>query len=96
VIAAASTDDKLALCRERGAVHIVNYERDDLRDALRDLAPELAARDERELIELLVSGRVTPHISAVHDLDQVAEALAAVAGRRSTGKVLLRAGLTAP
>ena len=52
--------------------------------------PELTARDERELIELLASGRVVPHISAVYDLDHAAEALSEVAGRRSTGKVLLR------
>jgi NADPH:quinone reductase-like Zn-dependent oxidoreductase len=158
VVACASTDDKLELCRERGAAQTINYERSELREALRDLfadgvdvvldpvggplaeqalralrwkgrfvtigfasgeipriplnlvllkgcvvkgfeirtfsqfEPELAARDERELIDLFATGRVNPHISAVHDLDDVAEALAAVAGRRSTGKVLLRTG----
>ena len=158
VIAAASSDDKLALCRERGAAHTINYQREDLRDALRNLfadgvdvvldpvggplaeralralrwkgrfitigfasgeipriplnlvllkgcivkgfeirtfaqfEPELAARDERELIDLLSSGRIDPHISAIHDLADAAVALNAVAGRRSTGKVLLRAG----
>ena len=156
VIAAASTDDKLALCRERGAEATVNYLQDDLRDVLRDLAPqgvdvvidpvggphaeqalralrwkgrfvtvgfasgeipriplnlvllkgcvikgfeirtfgtvepELAARDERELIGLLASGGLDPHISATYPLERAAEALNAVAGRRSTGKVLLR------
>lgn len=156
VIAAASTDDKLALCRERGAQATVNYLQDDLRDMLRELAPqgvdvvidpvggphaeqalralrwkgrfvtvgfasgeipriplnlvllkgciikgfeirtfgtvepELAARDERELIGLLASGGLDPHISATYPLDRAAEALNAVAGRRSTGKVLLR------
>ena len=156
VIACASTDEKLDLCRERGAAHTINYESDELRDTLRDMfpdgvdvvldpvggplaeqalralrwkgrfvtigfasgeipriplnlvllkgcvvkgfeirtfsqfEPELAARDEQELIELLATGRIDPHISAVHDLDHVAEALAMVAGRRSTGKVLLR------
>jgi NADPH2:quinone reductase len=156
VIAAASTDDKLALCRERGAESTVNYLQDDLRDVLRELAPqgvdvvidpvggphaeqalralrwkgrfvtvgfasgeipriplnlvllkgcvikgfeirtfgtvepELAARDERELIELLASGGLDPHISATYALERAAEALNAVAGRRSTGKVLLR------
>ncbi|MGD9701030.1 MAG: NADPH:quinone oxidoreductase family protein [Acidimicrobiia bacterium] len=155
VIAAASTDEKLALCRERGAEQTVNYVREDLRSALRELAPEgvdvvldpvggryaepalrslrwkgrfvtigfasgeipriplnlvllkgcvvkgfeirtfaqfepeLAARDDRELCELLTAGRIDPHISAVHDLDHVADALRDVAGRRSTGKVLL-------
>lgn len=158
VIAGASTDDKLDLCRQRGAHHAINYEHSELRDALRDLfadgidvvldpvggplaekalralrwkgrfvtigfasgeipriplnlvllkgcvvkgfeirtfsqfEPELASRDERELIELLATGRIAPHISAVHDLEDVAVALSAVAGRRSTGKVLLRTG----
>jgi NADPH:quinone reductase len=158
VVAAASTDEKLELCRERGAHVTVNYARHDLRDALRELTPEgvdvvldpvggavaeralralrwkgrfvtigfasgeipriplnlvllkgcvikgfevrtfstnepeLAARDERELIELLSAGKVTPHISGVYDLDDAAAALDAVAGRRSTGKVLIRPG----
>jgi NADPH2:quinone reductase len=158
VIAGASTDDKLELCRERGAHHTINYERAELRMALRDLfadgvdvvldpvggplaeralralrwkgrfvtigfasgeiphvplnlvllkgcvvkgfeirtfsqfEPELAARDERELIDLFATGRIAPHISAVHDLEDVATALSAVADRRSTGKVLLRTG----
>ena len=156
VIAAASSDEKLALCRERGAELTINYAQTDLRGRLRELVPEgvdividpvggpyaeqalravrwkgrfvtvgfasgeipriplnlvllkecivkgfeirtfarvepeLAARDERELIELLSSGRVKPHISAMYDMDHAAEALSAVAGRRSTGKVLLR------
>jgi NADPH2:quinone reductase len=158
VVAAASTDDKLDLCRQRGAEVTINYVTDDLRARLRELTPEgvdvvidpvggpfaeqalralrwkgrfvtvgfasgeipriplnlvllkgciirgfeirtfgqvepeLAARDERELIELLAAGRIAPHISAVYGLDQAADALAAVGGRRSTGKVLLRVG----
>ena len=39
VIAAASTDEKLAVCRERGADQTINYERDDLRSVLREIAP---------------------------------------------------------
>jgi NADPH2:quinone reductase len=155
VIAAASTDDKLALCRQRGATHTINYVESELREVLRQIAPdgvdvvidpvggalaeralralrwkgrfvtlgfasgeipriplnlvllkgcvikgfevrtfsqvepELAARDERELIALLSSRRIAPHISAIYGLDQAGEALAEVAGRRSTGKVLL-------
>ena len=158
VIAAASTDDKLALCRAQGASHTVNYGDENLRTALREMfpdgvdvvldpvggplaeqalralrwngrfvtigfasgeipriplnlvllkgcvvkgfeirtfsqfEPELAARDERELLELLATGRIEPHVSSVHELDDVASALQAVAGRRSTGKVLLRMG----
>jgi NADPH2:quinone reductase len=35
VIAAASTPEKLALCREHGADDVLNYEREDLREALK-------------------------------------------------------------
>ena len=35
VVAAASTDEKLALCREYGAAEIINYTDEDLRDGLK-------------------------------------------------------------
>lgn len=155
VVAAASTPEKLALCRERGAERTVNYVADDLRDAVRAIipdgadvvidpvggpaaeralrsirwggrfvtlgfasgeipriplnlvllkgvvvkgfeirtfgehAPELAERDRAELLDLLASGRVAPHIDAVYPLGEVAGALRRVADRRSTGKVLV-------
>jgi NADPH2:quinone reductase len=37
VLAAASSDEKLAVCRERGAEALVNYERDNLKVAMKDL-----------------------------------------------------------
>jgi NADPH:quinone reductase len=37
VIAAASSDEKLALCRERGADATINYAAEDLRERLKDL-----------------------------------------------------------
>ena len=37
VIAAASTDDKLAFCREHGASDVINYAREDLKDRLKAL-----------------------------------------------------------
>jgi NADPH2:quinone reductase len=37
VIAAASSDDKLQVCREHGADECVNYGRDDLREAIKTL-----------------------------------------------------------
>jgi len=37
VIAAASTDDKLELCRSRGATHTINYATDDLRARLKEI-----------------------------------------------------------
>jgi NADPH2:quinone reductase len=51
--------------------------------------PEDEARDRAELDELLVSGRVVPHVSAVYPLDQADRALADLAERRATGKVLI-------
>jgi NADPH:quinone reductase len=155
VIAIASSDDKLTRCRHQGAKHTIDYSRYDVRDALRDIAPDgvdvvidpvggpfaeralratrwggrfvtvgfasgeipriplnlvllkgvvikgfeirtfsehapdLAARDERELLELLASGRVRPYVSSVYSLDDVALALAEVAERRAIGKVLV-------
>jgi NADPH2:quinone reductase len=38
VIAAASSDEKLALCREKGAAHLINYQSEDLRTRLKALA----------------------------------------------------------
>jgi NADPH:quinone reductase len=40
VIACASSDDKLAFARAHGAHEVVNYERDDLREALKELSGE--------------------------------------------------------
>lgn len=37
VIAAASTDEKLALCREYGADEVINYSREDLKDRVKEL-----------------------------------------------------------
>ena len=37
VIAAASTDEKLAVCREKGATHLINYATEDLRERLKDI-----------------------------------------------------------
>ena len=157
VIAAASSPEKLALCRERGAAHTINYSDTDLRDGIRQCAPDgadvvldpvggplaeralratrwggrfvtigfasgeipriplnlvllkgpvikgfeirtfaqyaphEAARDERELLDLLASGRIDPHISAEYPLERAAEALRFVADRRATGKVLITA-----
>ena len=40
VIACASSDDKLAFARAHGAHEVVNYERDDLREALKGIGGE--------------------------------------------------------
>jgi NADPH:quinone reductase len=51
--------------------------------------PELLARDRAELLELFATGQVRPHVSAVFPLEEVRDALRAVAERRTTGKVVL-------
>lgn len=155
VLAAASTEEKLEVCRRRGAEATINYEKEDLKARIKEItgpgadvvidpvggryaeealrstrwggrfvtvgfaageipriplnlvllkgvvikgfeirtfgmyAPEQCARDIEELRVLFETGRIRPHISAVHPLGEVGEALASVAGRRSTGKVLI-------
>ncbi|GAB2590104.1 NADPH:quinone oxidoreductase family protein [Spirosoma areae] len=37
VIAAASTGDKLAVCQQKGATHLINYTTDDLRERIKDI-----------------------------------------------------------
>jgi NADPH2:quinone reductase len=155
VVAAASSDTKLALCRDRGADAVVNYETEDLKVRLKELtgggadvvidpvggryseaalratrwggrfvvvgfasgeipriplnlillkgvivkgfelrtfaqyAPELAARDSDELLELFRGGQIRPHVSDVFPLERVGEALRCVADRRALGKVVV-------
>jgi NADPH2:quinone reductase len=156
VIAAASSDEKLSLCRERGADETINYATEDLKErakqltdgrgvdivydpvggafsepALRSLAwggrllvvgfaagdipkiplnltllkgasivgvfwgeftrrdRETNARNVRELLAWLASGRVKPHISARYPLGRGVEALRDVLDRKVTGKVVI-------
>jgi NADPH2:quinone reductase len=49
-------------------------------------------RNEAELLELLASGRATPHIGATFKLDDVVAALRYVADGRAVGKVVLEIG----
>jgi NADPH2:quinone reductase len=49
-------------------------------------------RNEEELVDLLASKRVSPHIGAVYGLDDVAAALRFVADGRAVGKVVLEIG----
>jgi NADPH2:quinone reductase len=51
--------------------------------------PEDVARDRAEVLDLLATERVVPHVSAVYPLDQADRALADLAERRATGKVLI-------
>jgi NADPH:quinone reductase len=155
VVAAASSDDKLGACREKGAEATINYASENLKERIRELtgggadvvidpvggphteqalratrwggryvcvgfasgeipriplnlvllkgvvikgfeigsfmtrAPDAARRGKDELMGLLASGRVRPHISSVYPLDKTAEALREVAERRAIGKVVI-------
>lgn len=50
---------------------------------------EEVVRDDAELLELLATGRATPHIGATFKLDEAAAALRYVADGRAIGKVVL-------
>jgi NADPH2:quinone reductase len=155
VLAAASTPEKLDLCRRYGAEATVDYSREDLKERIKELtgggadvvidpvggpysepalratrwggrfvvigfaageipriplnlvllkgvivrgfeirtfaqhAPELAARDRRELLDLFFEGRVHPHISRVVPLADAGAALRALADRAATGKLVV-------
>lgn len=156
VIAAASSDAKLAVCRENGADEVINYGTEDLRarikaltagkgvdvvydpvggpysePALRDMAwngrflvvgfaageipkvplnlallkgcsivgvfwgaftrnePERNRRNNEELMQLYLAGKVRPHIHATYPLERAAEALNEVMYKRVSGKVVL-------
>lgn len=51
--------------------------------------PDLVARDQRELQELFVGGKIHPHVSAVYPLADAAVALRSMLERTATGKVLI-------
>ena len=54
-----------------------------------DVPPDEFARNEHELRELLVNGRVLPHVCAVYPLAEAAAALRHVADGRAIGKVVI-------
>lgn len=155
VIAAASTDSKLELCRSRGADHTINYSIENLKErckeltddrgvdvvydcvggdhaepALRSMAwegrylvigftagipsiplnlpllkgcsiagvfygamtakqPDLDKEISAELIDLVASGRLRPHVSACYPLERASEALRALMDRTSGGKLVV-------
>jgi NADPH:quinone reductase len=158
VVAAASTPEKLDLCRACGAEATIDYSREDLKERVKEItgggahvvidpvggpysepalratnwggrfvvigfaageipriplnlvllkgvivrgfeirtfaqhAPQLAARDRDELLELFFDGRVHPHVSRVVGLDGAGAALRALADRTATGKLLVDPG----
>ena len=156
VIAAASSDAKLQVCRENDADELINYASEDLRSrvkaitagrgvdvvydpvggpysepALRDMAwkgrflvvgfaagdipkvplnlallkgcsivgvfwgaftrtePDNNRRNNEELMQLYLAGKIKPHIHATYPLERAAEALNEVLYKRVSGKVVL-------
>ena len=57
-------------------------------------APDEASRNEAELMDLLASGRVAPHVGATFPLDDTAAALRHVADGRAVGKVVIDVAAT--
>jgi len=63
-------------------VHVVGFQ-------FQDVPPDEFARNDEELREHLISGRVSPHVCAVYPLAETAAALTHVADGRAIGKVLI-------
>lgn len=63
-------------------VHVLGFQ-------FRDVATDQFARNERELHELLVTGKVAPHVGAVYPLAETSRALRQVADGKAVGKVLI-------
>jgi NADPH2:quinone reductase len=155
VIAAASSDQKLAACTAQGADAVIDYSTADLKDSIRtitegrgadvvidpvggeyseaalraltwggrhvvigfaagipriplnlvllkgvvltgfenrtilDRRPDVAPRHRAELLQLLLDGRVHPHVSSTYSLTDTAAAIDEVATRRAIGKVVI-------
>ena len=54
-----------------------------------EAVPDLVARDQRELQELFIGGKIHPHVSATYPLGETAVALRSISERTATGKVLI-------
>jgi NADPH2:quinone reductase len=63
-------------------VHVLGFQ-------FQDVPPDEFARNEDELRDHLVGGRVSPHVGAVYSLAETAQALRFVADGRAIGKVLI-------
>lgn len=62
--------------------HIIGFQ-------LRDIPPDEFRRNRSELAALLAGGRIVPHVGAVFQLDDAAQALRLVADGKAVGKVLI-------
>lgn len=54
--------------------------------------PEACARNRRELLDLLATGKLRPHVTAVRPLAEVPAALRSVLDRKATGKIVIHPG----
>ncbi len=63
-------------------IHVLGFQ-------FQDVPADEFERNERELRDLLVSGRVSPHVGAVYPLAQAADALRHVGDGRAVGKVVI-------
>lgn len=63
-------------------IHVLGFQ-------FQDVPVDEFTRNERELGDMLVSGRITPHVGAVYSLDQTVAALRHVGEGRAVGKVLI-------
>ena len=154
VIAAASTDAKLKIAEEAGADHLINYEKENLREAVLALGgadviydpvggnilkdamrainwegrvvvigfasgdipqipgnillvknisavglfwgayaqkdPALMAASLQQLMQWRVQGKFEPYISKLYSLEDAPQALADLAARKSTGKLVIQ------
>jgi NADPH:quinone reductase len=63
-------------------VHVLGFQ-------FQDVPPDEFARNEDELRDHLINGRVRPHVGAVYSLDETVAALRHVADGRAIGKVLI-------
>lgn len=63
-------------------IHVLGFQ-------FQDVPPDEYTRNEQELRELLVTGRVEPHVGAIYPLDETAAALRHVGDGRAIGKVLI-------
>lgn len=57
-----------------------------------DHMPEVAAAHRAEVLQLLLNGRVSPHIGSVYPLADVSSALTELAQRTAVGKIVVRIG----
>jgi NADPH2:quinone reductase len=57
--------------------------------SIMEAVPDLVLRDQRELEQLFVGGKIHPHVSAVYPLAETAVALRSISERTATGKVLI-------